>query len=45
MPAEVADKFLPASDYGRVKDVDWVKAAEVQSTLAGLWGSKVLGAD
>ncbi|MDR1622381.1 MAG: extracellular solute-binding protein [Synergistaceae bacterium] len=43
MPAEVADKFLPASDYERVKDVDWVKAAEVQTKLAGLWGSKVLG--
>ena len=43
MPADVADKFLPASDYGRAKDVDWVKAQKVQKEAASLWGSKVLG--
>jgi putative spermidine/putrescine transport system substrate-binding protein len=43
MPADVADKFLPASDYARAKDVDWVKAQKVQKEAAALWGSKVLG--
>ena len=42
---EVCSKFLPAADYERAKDLDWVKAAEVQKTLASLWGSKVLGED
>jgi len=44
-PEEVRSKFLPATDYERAKDLDWVKAAEVQKTLASLWGSKVLGED
>lgn len=44
-PEEVRSKFLPAADYERAKDLDWVKAAEVQKTLASLWGSKVLGED
>ncbi|NLL36424.1 MAG: extracellular solute-binding protein [Fretibacterium sp.] len=45
IPADVADKFLPDEDYERARDLDWVKAAEVQSELAALWGSKVLGED
>ena len=28
-PEEVRSKFLPAADYERAKDLDWVKAAEV----------------
>lgn len=42
-PEEVADKFLPDSDYERVMDVDWVKASQVQKEAAELWGSRVLG--
>ncbi|MDR1730559.1 MAG: extracellular solute-binding protein [Synergistaceae bacterium] len=45
IPEDVADKFLSDADYTRAKDVDWVKAAEVQTKLASLWGSKVLGED
>ncbi|MGI6253345.1 MAG: extracellular solute-binding protein [Aminivibrio sp.] len=43
MPEDVADKFLPNEDYDRAKDVDWVKAQEVQKEAADLWGSEVLG--
>ncbi|HOK20073.1 MAG TPA: extracellular solute-binding protein, partial [Thermosynergistes sp.] len=43
LPSEVVDKFLPASDYERAMDVDWVKAQQVQDKAAELWGSKVLG--
>ena len=43
MPEDVADKFLPDSDYARAKDVDWVKAQQVQkrpptSGAAKCWG-------
>jgi putative spermidine/putrescine transport system substrate-binding protein len=30
MPKEIADKFLPASDYERAKAVDWAAAAAAQ---------------
>lgn len=43
LPSEVVDKFLPASDYERAMDVDWVRAQQVQDKAAELWGSKVLG--
>jgi putative spermidine/putrescine transport system substrate-binding protein len=43
LPSEVVDKFLPAGDYERAMDVDWVKAQQVQDKAAALWGSKVLG--
>lgn len=43
LPAEVADKFLPASDYERAADVDWIKAQTVQKEVAKMWGNKVLG--
>ncbi|HHW14098.1 MAG TPA: extracellular solute-binding protein, partial [Firmicutes bacterium] len=42
-PESVKDKFLPASEYARAKDINWVKAQEVQPAAAKLWGSMVLG--
>ncbi|MCF7935455.1 MAG: extracellular solute-binding protein [Synergistales bacterium] len=45
LPEEVAGKFLPASDYDRAQDVDWIKAQSVQEEAARMWGSKVLGED
>lgn len=42
-PESVKDKFLPASEYARAKDIDWIKAQEVQPEAAKLWGSMVLG--
>ena len=43
LPPEVAGKFLPASDYDRAYDVDWVLAQKVQEDAAKMWGSRVLG--
>ncbi|MDD2206867.1 MAG: extracellular solute-binding protein [Aminobacterium sp.] len=43
LPAEVVDKFLPASEYEKAKNVDWVAAQKVQKEAAQKWGSKVLG--
>lgn len=42
-PDTVKDKFLPASEYARAKDINWVRAQEVQAEAAKLWGSMVLG--
>jgi len=39
----VAGKFLPAADYDRAYDVDWVLAQKVQEDAAKMWGSRVLG--
>jgi putative spermidine/putrescine transport system substrate-binding protein len=33
MPKDIADRFLPASEYQRAKTVDWAKAASVQKTF------------
>lgn len=43
LPEEVADKFLPASEYEKAKNVDWVAAQKVQEKAAQMWGNKVLG--
>ncbi|MEN3203061.1 MAG: extracellular solute-binding protein [Atribacterota bacterium] len=43
LPAEVQSKFLPAEEYARAIDIDWVKAQKIQPEAAKLWGSKVLG--
>lgn len=42
-PESVKGKFLPASEYARAKDINWVKAQEVQPEGAKLWASMVLG--
>jgi putative spermidine/putrescine transport system substrate-binding protein len=33
MPKDIADKFIPASEYQRAKAVDWAKAAAAQKTF------------
>lgn len=43
LPPEVAGKFLPASEYERAYDVDWVLAQKVQEDAAKMWGRRVLG--
>ncbi len=42
-PETVKDKFLPASEYSRAKDIDWIKAQAVQAEAASLWAEMVLG--
>lgn len=34
MPEEVAERFLPASDYARARDVDWAKAQGAQAAFS-----------
>lgn len=34
MPKDVADRFLPASEYARAKDVDWAKAQAAQAAFS-----------
>lgn len=41
MPKEIADKFLPASEYQRAKSVDWAKAQAVQKTYSERYLSEV----
>lgn len=43
LPASVKDKFLPAKEYKKASNVDWVKAQEKQSEAAELWTKYVLG--
>jgi putative spermidine/putrescine transport system substrate-binding protein len=43
MPEDVAQKFLPATEYKKAMDIDWVKAQKVQGEAAKLWGKYVLG--
>lgn len=43
LPDEVKDKFLPREAYAVARDVDWVKAQQVQKQAAEMWGAKVLG--
>lgn len=41
MPKEIADKFLPASDYERAKAVDWAKAQAAQKGFSERYLSEV----
>lgn len=41
MPKEIADKFLPASDYERAKAVDWAAAAAAQKAFSERYLSEV----
>ena len=41
MPKDVADKFLPASDYQRAKPVDWGKAQAAQAAFSQRYLSEV----
>jgi len=34
---------LPAEEYTKAMDIDWVKTQQIQPEAAKLWGSKVLG--
>lgn len=43
MPEEIAQKFLPAEEYKKAMNIDWVKAQKVQADAAKLWGKYVLG--
>lgn len=43
LPAEVGGKFLPAREYARAVNVDWVEAQERQAQAAEMWGARVLG--
>ncbi|OKO71079.1 extracellular solute-binding protein [Bradyrhizobium sp. NAS96.2] len=41
MPKDIADKFLPASEYQRAKDVDWGKAQAAQAAFSQRYLSEV----
>lgn len=41
MPPEAAEKFLPESDYARVKSVDWADVAEAQQGFADAYLKEV----
>jgi putative spermidine/putrescine transport system substrate-binding protein len=41
MSAEVAGKFLPASEYARAKSVDWKKMADVQQIFRNRYLNEV----
>jgi putative spermidine/putrescine transport system substrate-binding protein len=43
LPAELADRYLPASEYARAQALDWVKAQANQQQAADLWAQHALG--
>jgi len=43
LPGELADRFLPASEYARAQAIDWVKAQANHQQATDLWAQYVLG--
>lgn len=43
LPAEVAEKLLPAEAYQAAHDVDWIVAKEKLEEVKKMWGDMVLG--
>ncbi len=41
MPQEVAERFLPASEYARAQDVDWAAAQAVQEGFSNRYLAEV----
>lgn len=43
LPAEVADKLLPAEAYKAAHNVDWIVAKQKLDEVKKMWGDMVLG--